>query len=102
MGTAGDPIDEIMRCVRGSESGFACRPVEPRQPVITVDAPSSDRALGGQREEGFGVLANAVLHFANNVHAHVSAFSSGSGTMSDDTHSRYAEAHWFWLKRPPK
>lgn len=36
----------------------------------------------------------AVLHFANNVHAHVGAFSSG--TMSDDTRARYAEAYRLW------
>lgn len=38
----------------------------------------------------------AVLHFANNVHAHVSAFSSGSGAMSEDTRARYAEAYRLW------
>lgn len=38
----------------------------------------------------------AVLHFANNVHAHVSAFSSSSGKVSDDTRTRYAEAYRLW------
>lgn len=38
----------------------------------------------------------AVLHFANNIHAHVSAFSAGSDAMSDGARARYAEAYRLW------
>lgn len=38
----------------------------------------------------------AVLHFANNVHAHVGAFSAGGGRISDDARARYAAAYRLW------
>lgn len=39
---------------------------------------------------------NAVLHFANNVHAHVSTFSSSGSRVSADARARYAEAYRLW------
>ncbi len=38
----------------------------------------------------------AVLHFANNVHAHVSAFSAGGGEISGEARARYSEAYRLW------
>lgn len=38
----------------------------------------------------------AVLHFANYVHAHVSAFSGGGEGMSEESRARYAEAYRLW------
>lgn len=38
----------------------------------------------------------AVLHFANFVHAHVSAFSGGGAGMSEESRARYAEAYRLW------
>lgn len=38
----------------------------------------------------------AVLHFANYVHAHVSAFSASGAGISDEARARYAEAYRLW------
>ena len=50
--------------------------------------------------EQYGVLHpqsdRAVLHFANYVHAHVSAFSASGVGISDQSRARYAEAYRLW------
>lgn len=38
----------------------------------------------------------AVLHFANNVHGHLSAFTTIGGETSEDVRTRYAEAYRLW------
>ncbi len=38
----------------------------------------------------------AVLHFVNNVHAHLTAVSSGGAGISDHARARYAEAYRLW------
>lgn len=38
----------------------------------------------------------AVLHFANNVHAHVSALSASNAGISGKARARYAEAYRLW------
>ncbi len=38
----------------------------------------------------------AVMHFANNVHAHVTALSPSGAGISDDARVRYAEAYRLW------
>lgn len=38
----------------------------------------------------------AVLHFANSIHAQVTAFSSGAAGISADARARYAEAYRLW------
>lgn len=61
-----------------------------------VDGPTGAVLLA----EEYGVSPSqsdrAVLHFANNVHAHLSAFSVGGGRMSDQARTRYAEAYRLW------
>nr|WP_234031863.1 winged helix-turn-helix domain-containing protein [Porphyrobacter sp. SLTP] len=38
----------------------------------------------------------AVMHFANNVHGHLSAFAATGGEISDEGRTRYAEAYRLW------
>lgn len=37
-----------------------------------------------------------MLHFANSIHAQVTAFSSGAAGISADARARYAEAYRLW------
>lgn len=77
---------------------------------LSLEAPGGDRKLATELiDEATGAVLfaeryavspsnadRAVLHFANNVHAHVGAVSSGSRTLSDGTRARYAEAYRLW------
>jgi DNA-binding winged helix-turn-helix (wHTH) protein len=77
---------------------------------LSLEAPGGDRKLATELVDGAtgavlfaeryavspAVAERAVLHFANNVHAHVSAFSPSSGKVPDDTRTRYAEAYRLW------
>lgn len=77
---------------------------------LSLQRSGQDRRLAAELVDGskgtvlfaeqYGLAASqtdrAVLHFANNVHAHVSAFSASGGEISGEARARYSEAYRLW------